>query len=40
MKEIRILDCVYCEKVSINTADEWIKTYVCDDCYKERHRER
>ncbi len=34
MKPIRVLDCIYCKRVSINTADDWIQTYVCDDCYE------
>jgi len=24
--------CIYCNNVSIHTADEWVKVYVCDDC--------
>ena len=40
MKKVRILDCVYCKKVSINTADKWIQTYVCDDCYEKNQRDK
>jgi hypothetical protein len=26
--------CLYCNKVSIHTNDEYVKIYVCDDCYE------
>jgi hypothetical protein len=36
----RILTCVYCKNVCIHTADKWIKTYVCDDCYEKNQKEK
>ena len=31
--------CLYCGNVSIHTADEYVKIYVCDDCYEKNKEE-
>jgi uncharacterized protein YlaI len=33
-----ILDCIYCQRVSLNTK-HW-QTYVCDDCYDRNQTEK
>ena len=35
----KILVCIYCKRVSIHTRAD-IKTYVCDDCYEKKKKER
>ena len=40
MKGGRVLNCIYCKNVSIHTADKWIQTYVCDDCYEKNQTEK
>ena len=36
----RILNCVYCKNVSIHTASKHIKTFVCDNCYEKKQKEK
>ena len=35
-----MLNCIYCKMVSIHTRNEHIRTYVCDDCYEKKQKEK